>query len=174
MLNRVHVYIVIMSILHVKSKLIITRVLEFTVLYIIIGIPVALLISDPAELEGVICHRMVELTCTVQEVSSLRWFFNGDQHGFYFPSPNDAIPPARSLWGAPPGMSIQITRAQLDQQNPDLIYATSVLTTNTTLLARNFAGQTIQCGTYSIRSELKEVNVSILGKVRSYEAFFLQ
>ena len=109
-----------------------------------IGVPAAILSSVPVTLEGGICPTTVQMTCRIQDLPTLRWFIGGTNVATYRYYTGDSFP---FTLASPPGIEISVTSAAPDNVHPDLIDATSTLTTHTTLL-QAFNMQDFTCGNY--------------------------
>jgi hypothetical protein len=107
------------------------------------------------------------MTCTVHDLSALRWFINDTEEAAYLHSLSNTFPPARELDARSPGISIQIISATIGT-SVDTVNATSLLTTNVTVL-RAFMEQQFECGLNSLRSDpVKIGNIANLGEDDNY------
>lgn len=123
----------------------------------------ATLTAEPATLEGELCPKVVQFTCTIEDLPFLRWFINGTQFTSYIYSDGDTYPLTLPSLPSLPGIGINITSAAPDSSNTDIIGAAmSTLTTNTTLL-QGFNIQNFSCGSNEIQSAVI-VNFNILGR----------
>ncbi len=95
------------------------------------------------------CLLMVQLTCTVQNLTSLRWFFDGGQVYSYTYADGSTFP---HVLHEDSGLSISIISAASHSAISDHFNGTSVLTTDTSVLSMRMI-DSIQCGTNTIRSQ---------------------
>ena len=123
-----------------------------------IGVPSAMLTTVSSSLSGDICP-LVKMTCTVQDLPSLRWFMNDSQIAAYPFNPSDTFPPPVDLMTTYPGVNAQIINAT-QGSNPEAINAISVLAISFTALS-NLSGVAIQCGANAHKS-----NSIIVGDVK--------
>ena len=118
--------------------------------YCAAGLQLASVSSNYSKSFGSQCHLVVQLTCTVQNLTSLRWWFDDDQISTYIYSQANTFP--HTPPGGANGIQIQIIRAA--RTAGDRFNATSVLTTNSSVLGSlKQQVDNIQCGTNAIRSQ---------------------
>ena len=144
----------------------ITNNIQHLCVFFSLGVPVANLTIDLTTLEGEVCPTVVQFTCTIEDLSTLRWFSNDNSIAIYGYISSDTFPMTLS---SPPGIEISVTSAAPDNVNPQLLdHATSTLTTNTTFL-QVLNIKSITCGNFGTLSEPVTVNFNILGKQYSNE-----
>ena len=111
----------------------------------------------------------VQMTCVVEDLPTLRWFFNQTEVAKYIARQSDIIPPERTLDSSLLRVPIKVVRARPDSMNSDLIDAVSTLTTNTSVL-QDFGQISIQCGSNRVVSTPVNVTeVSVRGISRVYK-----
>ena len=104
---------------------------------------------------------LVQLRCTVEDLPFLKWFFNGSEEATYVYDIGTTFPLAIELDNPFPGISIQIINATRDP-NTDDINALSLLTSSTSAL-QQLMGQSIQCGSNVVRSDVITINATLIG-----------
>ncbi len=112
------------------------------------GIPQARLASVPSVLGGTLCQP-VEMTCTTQELQSLRWYFDERSEAIYVYSVINSFPMVIHQQN---GVTITIVAATPESSQSDIFNGTSVLTASTSALSMLDVDM-IQCGTNAVRSE---------------------
>ena len=90
---------------------------------------------------------MVHMMCSVEDITTMRWFFGGVEGAKYIHSLNNTFPPPRELEyiTSLPGVRILVTNA-VEGSTLDRINANSTLTANVSSF-QQFSGQMVQCGT---------------------------
>jgi hypothetical protein len=110
------------------------------------------------------CLSTVQFTCIGQNIPSLNWFLNENEVAAYFPRPgDDNALPIKVETDADLGL-VQITSVQISSTS-DTNNITSIFITNSSVL-EDFSN--IQCGSRGVRSDVMELNVSVLGKCDVY------
>ena len=99
--------------------------------------------------EGKICPIIVKIMCTVEDLPSLKWYFNEHEKASYVYSDLATFPQAIELLTPIPGMSIQIINATYGSTR-DNMNAESLLTANISVQPLR---QSIQCGSNTVISE---------------------
>ena len=101
------------------------------------------------------------MNCTVQDLTSLQWFFDNTQIASYTFSATQMLPFVEPNMYEQDGVDVRITEAHSLSPDSDEFNATSVLTT-TTLALGKLQVESVRCGTRSVESqpvELPRLNV---------------
>ena len=106
------------------------------------------------------------MKCTVENLPSLRWFFNGSEGAIYFHTLGATFPPAIELNNPFPGISIQIINATQGSTS-DEINALSLLTANLSAI-QQLRGRSIQCGSNTVKSDAINISDATLSKYVHY------
>ena len=115
---------------------------------------------------GGLCPGPILLTCTVTELPFSIWKTGGSELARYNPSERDSleVPFALPLDIPRPGVQLEVTRVMQVAAMSDNFNMGSTLTANASVMVKNFAGRSIQCGTSNKTSNSIPINFHVIGK----------
>ena len=128
---------------------------------------VATLTANPTTLYGPLCPGNVVMTCSVEDLYHLKWYFNTSPNISYAYSPGEESRLPINISTIPDVLVLIISVTQSTMDN-DRFTARSTLTTPLFVL-RVLNVQDVYCGSREVRSENIPVNFTILGKFCNIE-----